>query len=244
VKYVPPEFDLLERGGSKNQERKKREYMNKKFFEVSSLAITIASLLTAVGCGSTPAKSVPAASPLSGLTGNLYQRCAAVGGSIYNYQGKELCRAEKVSPMVSMTYRNSILFPIVDATRPSVAPAFLTPVQVFKGDKVTFNGSGSWGTSSSDCNTVNGDGNLVSNGSPSSLHGGIKAGIVATDRTSIYFLGTNNQGITIQNNGYLSIGFNVPTPAVGTAPYCGSITVLSYRVLHCENATGSVACPF
>lgn len=214
------------------------------FFEVSSLAITVASLITAVGCGSAPGGTAPAAAAVnpSGLTGNLYQRCAAQAGTIYKYQGADLCRAEKISPMVSMSYAYTTAFPILDATRPTVVPNFLTPVQVFKGDKVTFSGQANWGTQN--CNTVDGEGNLSSTTTPSALNGGIKAGLVATDRTKVYFLGTNNQGLTIQNNGYLSIGLNVPTPAAGTAPYCGSISVLSFRVLHCENASATIACPF
>ncbi len=193
------------------------------------------------------------------VIGATYQQaCSNVFGTIVTSSGRELCRTQKyfVNPATygwfSFSGYNSIW--TLTPSNPSGPYAFNTGLSVKAGDKITHRASGGWGGISYDSFSILGG--FISGGSYSydcdqfSLNGrkdgttytneGLAAGLVGTDGTEVFLLGTYASK-TVINAGTLKFGFNLPASSYGL---CSSATITELTVQHCEDVSGTTyPCP-
>lgn len=201
------------------------------FFAVSAFA------LTAVGCGKAsdpgPVGYVPG-SVLSCAAGqfgfnngscvpDFNQACWQAGGIV---SGSRTCDI----PVASYVNSYSGILPADNIAASNVTGGLM----IRQGDVISFyNGMGSWGSSSSSSSSYLGglitvfstsynckQVSLTGVGSSSTgTHGGLPAGLIATDGVETFFVGASLASKTINHTGLLRMGMNVPANLPGI---CGS----------------------
>jgi hypothetical protein len=233
-----------------------RIFPNLGFFGVLSL-----SLLGSVSCGKTSQTAPPPAAsqispvPASSLNG-FSSSCAAQGGTLITVAGRSLCHLNLSESPGVYSYSAGLL-PIINPNNPVGIGAVSTNLTVKKGDLVHFTGVSQWGavnintysflggffnfqTINSNCALLNGQGQKVSQSTSGANQGptneGQPAGLFLSDKIQSYYVG-NSSVVTIENNGVLQLGINVPAEDVMTS--CGEIEVIQLRVERCIDATGT-----
>ncbi|MGK5087166.1 hypothetical protein WDW86_06375, partial [Bdellovibrionota bacterium FG-2] len=195
-------------------------------------------------------------------------------GTIISINGTQVCKLKLTQyssgygfttnsvGMGTFTLQSSV-FPIQTPDAPAGTGAYNTGVVLKKGDKLTFQASGGWGstkqeelfnvlggffkgytftTSCSDV-LVTGMGtddkgksaavNNPDNNQPSALYG--------SDGKEAFLLGAGVKDQLINNDGYLQIGYNVP---MSSAYGCQVTKILALSVQRCQDAAGtSYPCP-
>jgi len=230
---------------------------SKKSWLYSGLA-SLVWTVCAIGCGQNQAPPpivAPTASTVGSSSIALSSYCSSRGGSIVLVKGIPLCQQEiylkSGAYQFSGGYAGSLsALPQLSPANPrSTSSGLSFNFQVQAGDKVFFSGASQWGaisinsssalggffnftTVTSNCSLANADGRKM-NGSLLPVNGGIQQGLVASDQTQIYFLGSNGTAV-IQNPGNLSIGINM----VGNNMGCGYLQINSVRVERCVDASG------
>ncbi len=184
-------------------------------------------------------------------TPDLATACWYAGGTMTTVSGKAVCRRlSGLPPGYSASIYNAKLNPS-NLAGPSAYP---TNVFVEPNDKLTYTGSGSWGSVSADTNTYLGfldittfdydcdsvsisGVNLVD--STPVTHEGVPAALAMSNGTEFVVLGASKVH-TFTSSGAIRIGFNVP---VGWSN-CSSATISQFLVQHCEDAAGTnYVCP-
>lgn len=217
-----------------------------------------ALVLLTVGCGSSPK---PATLPVGtmGVTGSpaaLVSYCQSRAGVITTVGTTQVCKVSlPISSGLSLSYSGGYpgtpgSLPLLSPTSPASVNAFPFNTAVFPGDHVIMTTAVQWGGTNIDSSsalfglfnftsvTTNcnlGDANGNRNGTALPLLGGLKQGLLISDQKKAYFMGSSGD-VTIENAGSLSMGINV---APGNTTFCGSIQVMSARIVRCVDATGT-----
>lgn len=175
------------------------------------------------------------------------QACTLARGTVTTVGGVEVCRMEF---NIRDQYGATMPFP---ANLPSLSPGnpsngYRLGIPVRQGDKLIWSASGGWGSTTansygfvgigfdvfhiSSCAEFTLRGVRVSN-SVRADYNGYPAQLYGSDGTNVFALGTSVASHTIEADGELAIGFNVPQ---GQYNLCGTINFTNVRVRHCEDA--------
>lgn len=187
--------------------------------------------------------------------------CASLGGALVTVSGKQLCR-KNMNYVQNGYYERGgsiSLFPVLNEMYPANPGALVAPpltassgIPLVQGDKVTLAAAGAWGSTSVDVNRYLGGiittTTWSTNCSEVDLSGkkggtqlvypegsSVAAGLMASDGTKVYSLATQRT-FTAENNGYLYVGFNLPSDITGP---CGYYRLTSIQIMRCIDQAGA-----